>query len=125
MAGIDWANSGDRILISYVANSIAIVWDVSAAIGSNQSTSSVLGSAAGPGGGTATGIELLRYNVVGYGGGSWSPDGKRVAFATSDGALSVFPAWQTLQELIDYAEECCVVRELTAEEQEQFGLGLR
>ena len=30
--------------------------------------------------------------------------------------------WQSTEELIDYAYECCVWRELTAEEREQFGL---
>jgi hypothetical protein len=36
--------------------------------------------------------------------------------------LQVFPVWDSLQELIDYAKECCVVRELTPDEREQFGL---
>jgi hypothetical protein len=53
---------------------------------------------------------------------TWSLDGRRIATASSDGALKVFPAWQTTQELIDYAKECCFVRELTDEEREQFGL---
>jgi hypothetical protein len=43
-------------------------------------------------------------------------------WSTTDGALRVFPAWQTTQELIDYAGECCVVRELMEAEREQFGL---
>jgi hypothetical protein len=53
---------------------------------------------------------------------AWSPDGTRIAVASWDGTAKIFPAWQTTQELIDYAKECCVVRELTAEEREQFGL---
>jgi hypothetical protein len=34
------------------------------------------------------------------------------------------PAWQTTQELIDYARDCCIVRELTDAGREQFGLPL-
>ena len=30
--------------------------------------------------------------------------------------------WQSTEELIDYAYECCVTRELTAEERGEFGL---
>jgi len=30
--------------------------------------------------------------------------------------------WQTTEDLIDYVKECCVFRELTPEEREQFGL---
>jgi hypothetical protein len=52
----------------------------------------------------------------------WSPDGKRIVVSSSDGTAKVLPAWQTTQELIDHAKECCVVRELTPEEREQFGL---
>ena len=30
--------------------------------------------------------------------------------------------WQSTEDLIEYAYECCVWRELTAEERVQFGL---
>jgi hypothetical protein len=30
--------------------------------------------------------------------------------------------WQTTDDLIEYAKECCVFRQLTPEEREQFGL---
>lgn len=30
--------------------------------------------------------------------------------------------WQTIEELIDYAKECCVFRQLTDAERLQFGL---
>jgi hypothetical protein len=39
-----------------------------------------------------------------------------------DGKTSLYPAWQTMEELIAYAKECCLVHELTAEEREVFGL---
>jgi hypothetical protein len=31
-------------------------------------------------------------------------------------------AWQSTEDLIAYARECCVMRELTPEERQQFGL---
>jgi hypothetical protein len=34
----------------------------------------------------------------------------------------VFPVWESLDELIAYAKDCCVVRELTSDEREVFGL---
>ncbi|MBN1813285.1 MAG: hypothetical protein JXA14_15725 [Anaerolineae bacterium] len=71
----------------------------------------------------ATGAELLRYNVEGYADAVLSPDGTRIAVSFAPpGKLRVFPAWQTLQELLDYARECCVVRELTDVERELLGL---
>jgi WD40 repeat protein len=70
-----------------------------------------------------TGAELMSYSPGGMiNQAAWSPDGTRIAAANQDGTTKVFPAWQTTQELIDYAKECCVVRELTDEEREQFGL---
>jgi WD40 repeat protein len=52
----------------------------------------------------------------------WSPDGAHIVVSGADGTVEVFPAWETTQKLIDCAKECCVVRGLTAEEREQFGL---
>jgi WD40 repeat protein len=73
-----------------------------------------------------TGVELLRYDVLpGYNDAVYSPDGRQAAVASHQGTLKIFPAWHSAQELIDYAKECCVVRELTAEEREQFGLPAR
>ena len=73
----------------------------------------------------ATGAELLSYDVGGWVWAAYSPDGKQVLVGTDNGnqsALQVFPTWQSTQELIDYANECCVFRELTPEERELFGL---
>jgi len=36
--------------------------------------------------------------------------------------MTIRRAWQSTQELIDYAKECCVIRDLTKEERTQFGL---
>jgi hypothetical protein len=36
--------------------------------------------------------------------------------------MQVFHIWQSTEELIAFARECCVFRDLTLEEREQFGL---
>jgi WD40 repeat protein len=95
-----WSRTSDRILTSSM-DGTARVWDAT------------------------NGVELLRYDVRSVAFADWSPDGKRIVIAVDNGTLKVFPAWQTLQELIDYAKECWVIRELTAEERVQFGLPLR
>ena len=45
---------------------------------------------------------------------------KSTGFVTVPGliisSLQVFPTWHSAQELIDYAYECCVFRELPVEE---------
>ncbi len=47
-------------------------------------------------------------------------------FATSaaypEGSIKTFSIWSSLEELIEFACDCWVVRELTPEEREQFGL---
>jgi WD40 repeat protein len=97
-AFIDWSQAGDRILGGDPAG-IITVWDA------------------------ATGSELVRHDVGSPVCVAWSPDGRRIAATSLDNALMVLPGWQTTQELIDYAKECCVVRKLTDAEREQFGLG--
>lgn len=56
----------------------------------------------------------------------WSPDGQYLLVAignmTTSGRADVWRVWQSTQELIDYAMECCVFRELTEAERAQFGL---
>ena len=56
---------------------------------------------------------------------NWSPDGKYIIVA-ADGINEpiVRRVWET-DELIAYAEDCCVTRELTPEERAQFGLSQR
>jgi WD40 repeat protein len=91
-----WSRSGERILTS--GDTTARVWD------------------------TATGAELLRYDVGEFVDAALSPYETRIVTGAYGGTLRVFPTWQTTQALIDYAKERCVVRELTAEERELFGL---
>jgi WD40 repeat protein len=52
----------------------------------------------------------------------WSPDGKYLLMSGENIVPEVRRIWQTTDELIAYARECCVWRELTAEERSQFGL---
>jgi len=52
----------------------------------------------------------------------WSPDGRYIAVGLDGAPARVFRVWQSTEELIAYAKECCVFRELTPKEREQFGL---
>ena len=73
----------------------------------------------------ATGTQLLGYKVGGASFPSYSPDGSRVALGITsgtEGGLQIFPTWHSAEELIAYAREHCVFRELTAEERGLFGL---
>jgi WD40 repeat protein len=101
VATVQWSSRGDRIFSSSNDRTVR-VWDA------------------------ATGAELLRYDVEGYVGADLSPDETRIAMSMGlPGLLKVFPAWQTLDELMDHARECCVVRELTYAEREMLGLPAR
>jgi len=52
----------------------------------------------------------------------WSPDGKWLAGVGTSAVVEINRVWQTKEDLIAYAKECCVVRELTLDERRQFGL---
>ena len=69
-----------------------------------------------------SGAELLSYNDQGIIIGSYSPDGSLLLSGNTAGSLKVYPTWQSTEELIEYAKECCILYELTAEERELFGL---
>ena len=73
----------------------------------------------------ATGTQLLAYEVGGYTTPAYSPDGRWVLIGSIEGnrgKLQVFPTWHSAEELIEYARENCVFRELTLEERQLFGL---
>ena len=72
----------------------------------------------------STGAELLSittsakyFSYVG-----WSRDGKLLVTGGSGGPPRVWRSWQSKEELIAYAKECCVIRELTPEERQKYGL---
>jgi len=52
----------------------------------------------------------------------WSPDGKYIAVGMDGAGLRLIRVWQSTDELLDYAKECCVFRQLTDAERTQFGL---
>jgi WD40 repeat protein len=55
----------------------------------------------------------------------WSPDGEMVILATLDPEPEILRVWQSTDELVAYAEGCCVWRELSPGERQQFGLPLQ
>jgi WD40 repeat protein len=76
-----------------------------------------------------TGAELLTLSTPGdwIVFPAWSPDGQHLLVMIYNttggpGKSGVWRVWQTTEELIEYAKECCVYRELTPEERQQFGL---
>jgi WD40 repeat protein len=73
---------------------------------------------------SSTGDELLTLTVpVLYGGYAWwSPDGQHLAVSGSETLISVWRVWQSKEELVEYAKECCVIRQLSPAERKQFGL---
>jgi WD40 repeat protein len=97
--GLDWSATGDRLLT--VSNDgTARIWNA------------------------GTGAELLVYS---FGPqlteGMWSPDMKRIALSANDGKVRIIDVhWHTTDELIAYARECCLMRQLTADERVLFGL---
>ena len=99
-ANISLSPAGDRIIIGGYDN-VATVWDI------------------------ATGVEIITYEVGGVVIPAYSPDGTQVLIGNlmgKLGTLQMFPVWDSLEELVAYAKECCVTRELTADEREVFGL---
>ncbi len=101
--GIGWSPDGKR-LVSGSSDDTTRIWDAE------------------------TGDELLTLTTPGdwYTIPNWSPDGKYLFVSIenliSPGKSGVFRVWQSTEELIEYAKECCVFRELTDAERTQFGL---
>ena len=96
---LSWFPSGKRLLSADVNNDIK-VWDVE------------------------SGSEVLSITIPDSNGAWLSPDGQQVLDSVApNGPLIIFDIWQSLDELVDLANECCVIRELTPEERVQFGLG--
>ena len=69
-----------------------------------------------------SGVELLVYEIGGWTNADLSPDETQLLVSSSEGAAYIFPIWDTVEDLISYAKDCCLIYELTSEEREQFGL---
>jgi WD40 repeat protein/DNA-binding SARP family transcriptional activator len=53
---------------------------------------------------------------------AWSPDGTRLVSVSFLKSVEIHRVWQSTQELVEFARECCATRELTEAERTQFGL---
>ena len=95
--GLDWSPDGTRLVGSDPTGSV-LIWDAQ------------------------SGGVVNHYNLGGYAQVNWSPDGSRMLTTGHFPAPDIRPVWQSTAELISYAYECCVFRELTAAERVQFGL---
>jgi WD40 repeat protein len=99
---VAWSPDGQRI-ISGDDNSIIYVWEVE--------TGNIV---------SAWDMQAL---LGGFQGVEWSPDGNYISVQGMGVPMPIFRrVWQSTEELIDYAYECCVWRELTSAERELFGL---
>ena len=136
-----WSPDGTQILVTY-EHGVARIWDVETSeptLTFTEHQGNVMGEWSPDGTLIAsadyadqlvkiwdseTGEVLWNFSVPGapltIG---WSPDGTHV-IVTGDGLNEpiIKRVWQSTEELIDYAYECCVTRELTAEERGEFGL---
>jgi WD40 repeat protein len=140
--GLDWSPEGDRILTTSIGGEAAI-WDArtgqrtlvfrehSAPIPLPMWAPNGKRIATGDVSGVIkvwdaqTGAVLLDFSVpVGdmLFNVAWSPDGTRLAAATLLPSVEIHRVWQSKEDLVAYARECCVVRQLTPAERKQFGL---
>jgi WD40 repeat protein len=99
VTSVDWSPNGTRFITSS-SDGKAKIWDAQ------------------------TGDDLLTLsdNTSALISADWSPDGSRVVTADLNGDIKIWNVWQTLDNLLTFAQDCCVVRDLTAQEQEEFGL---
>jgi WD40 repeat protein/DNA-binding SARP family transcriptional activator len=98
---VTWSPDGTRIVSADDAGTIK-VWEAS------------------------TGAEVLSFSVPAAAmSANWSPDGNYVIVAGYFNTPVVRRVWPSTDELIAYAKECCVQRELTDAERQQFGVPLR
>ena len=74
----------------------------------------------------STGEEVLSFFMSGHVDRvEWSPDGRQLIVAGGFQVPGVRRVWQSTEELMAYARECCVFRELTEAERDRYGLPAR
>jgi WD40 repeat protein len=96
---VDWSPNGTRVVTASADGTIRI-WDAS------------------------TGAELLNLSIPAQYMSfvRWSPDGQHLATGAGGSSPALYRIWQSTQELLAYAKQCCVIRQLTPQERKQFGL---
>jgi WD40 repeat protein/class 3 adenylate cyclase len=145
--GSEWSPDGQRILTDqYAGGGTASIWDAKTGkkiLTYNQISGPITMPTWSPNGlriatGTDSGIvkiwdsrsgatlfslsmpvaaNSLLYNLA------WSPDGTHlISNSATTASTEIYRVWQSTQDLIDYANQCCVFRELSAAERDQFGL---
>jgi WD40 repeat protein len=74
-----------------------------------------------------TGEELLTLTTPAFYApyARWSPAGQYLAVGMEAHPAEIWRVWQSSEELLDYAKECCLFRELTAAERQRFALPAR
>jgi WD40 repeat protein len=101
IADLSWSPNGQRV-VSADGGGFARIWDA------------------------ASGDEIQSFKLTNtLNSVDWSPDGDYVILATLDAEPKIHRVWQSTEALIRYAEGCCVWRELSTGERQQFGLPLQ
>jgi WD40 repeat protein len=101
IADLSWSPNGQRV-ISADGGGFARAWDA------------------------ASGDQILSFKLTNtLNSVDWSPDGRYVILATLDPEPKIYRVWQSTEALMRYAEGCCVWRELSTGERQQFGLPLQ
>ena len=138
ISAVDWSPDGSRI-VTFSEDRLGRLWDAATGqlIGTFTASSWEFVARWSPSGnrflvGGPHGLRVWDAHtlkqVVGYpagthnSSGSWSPDGTAIAIGYANGDLKIFPAWESVEELVAYAKAHCVLRALTPEERTQFGL---
>jgi WD40 repeat protein len=73
-----------------------------------------------------SGQEVISFKAPGEVRGlDWSDDGHYLLVSGMFNTPFIKRVWQSTDELIQYAKACCVLRELTPAERQQFGLAVK